>query len=102
MLLICAATGRELAGALGARAPEGLAEARDDRPPRPFAVRLKHGPALACTTGVGLVNAAMTLGVVLASASAARTPVTATLNLWLAGAFDLEAMPLRSHCAILT
>ena len=102
MLLICAATGRELAGALGARSPEGLAEARDDRPPRPFAVRLKHGPALACTTGVGLVNAAMTLGVVLASASAARTPVTATLNLGLAGAFDLEAMPLRSHCAVLT
>ena len=62
MLLICAATGKELAAALGARAPEGLAEARDDRPPRPFAVRLKHGPALACTTGVGLVNAAMTLG----------------------------------------
>lgn len=102
MLLICAATGKELAAALGKRAPEGLAEARDDKPPRPFAVRLRQGPALACTTGVGPLNAAMTLGVVLASASAARTPVTATLNLGLAGSFDLEDLPLLSLCAVTT
>lgn len=100
VLLLCAATGRELAAALGKLAPEGLAEARDERPPRPFAVRLRQGPALACTTGVGPINAAMTLGVVLASASAARTPVTAALNLGLAGAFDLDDMPLRTHCAV--
>ena len=100
MLLLCAATGKELAASLGKRAPEGLADARDDRPPRPFPVRLKHGPVLACVTGVGPINAAMTLGVVLASASAARTPVTAAINLGLAGAFDLDAMPLRTHCAV--
>ena len=102
MLLLCAATGKELAASLGKRAPEGLADARDDRPPRPFPVRLKHGPVLACVTGVGTINAAMTLGVVLASASAARTPVTAAINLGLAGAFDLDAMPLRTHCAVVT
>lgn len=63
-------------------------------------LRLKAGNALCCITGVGPINAALALGHVLSRAEAEGTPIRAVLNAGLAGAFDLEANPLLSLCAV--
>lgn len=102
-LLICAAAAEELAAliphweraaARNAAAPD-LAEEM-----RLWPVRLKHGQALACLTGVGPLNAALALGLCLARAEAEGQPVGAVLNAGLAGGFDLGDLPLRSLCLV--
>ncbi|MBB5144453.1 futalosine hydrolase [Desulfovibrio intestinalis] len=112
-LLICVATGPELAGLLPDFAPPletGAKSGGSDAPAASTAAswpemqlwptRLKTGNALCCITGVGPINAALALGHVLSRAEAEGTPVSAVLNAGLAGAFDLEANPLLSHCLV--
>lgn len=128
-LLVCAATAPELAGLLPdfvpplasvqdheaaaalAVQPEsvlpGPAQSDAPRPQAPFwpemqlwPVQLKKGPALCCLTGIGPINAALALGHALSRAAAEGTPISAVLNAGLAGAFDLERHPLRSHCLV--
>ena len=126
-LLLCAATGPELAGLLpglvpfsaparnertgsaqaaaaGHAAPHGAESGAADAATWPemrlWPVQLKKGPALCCLTGIGPVNAALALGLVLSRAEAEGTPVSAVLNVGLAGAFDLGSHPLRSHCLV--
>lgn len=95
-LLICAATGRELAALAPALFPE--ADALEEM--RLIPMRLKGREALACVTGVGPLNAALALGHCLGRAAAENRPVTAVLNAGLAGAFDLDALPLRTLCLV--
>ena len=63
-------------------------------------VRLKCGDALCCITGVGPINAALTMGMALCRAKAEGTPITAVLNAGLAGAFDLAERPLLGLCMV--
>ena len=101
-LLICAATGPELAGLVPGFAPDGFSAATAKTWPEMalWPLRLKCGPALCCTTGVGPVNAALAMGLVLARAAAEGTPVTTVLNSGLAGAFDLARHPLLALCHV--
>ena len=119
-LLVCAATGPELAGLLPDFAPPLTADAQSgkdsvadaysgkDSAAAPtdwpemqlWPIRLKTVNALCCITGIGPINAALAMGHVLSRAAAEGTPVSAVLNAGLAGAFDLEARPLLSHCLV--
>lgn len=101
-LLVCAATGPELAGLVPGFVPEEFtASAAKNWPEMTlWPLRLKCGPALCCTTGVGPVNAALAMGLVLARAAAEGTRITAVLNSGLAGAFDLAQHPLLSLCHV--
>lgn len=67
---------------------------------RLWPVRLKHGEALACLTGVGPLNAALALGLCLGRAEAEGRPVDVVLNAGLAGSFELTRLPLRSLCLV--
>lgn len=98
-LLICAAAAEELAALVPHSAP---AAAASDPPAemRLWPVRLKHGQALACLTGVGPLNAALALGLCLARAEAEGQPVDVVLNAGLAGSFELTRRPLRSLCLV--
>ena len=120
-LLVCAATGPELAGLLPDFAPPLRADAKSGKDSAAAAksgevgataapadwpemqlwpVRLKTVNALCCITGIGPINAALAMGHVLSRAAAEGAPVSAVLNAGLAGAFDLEARPLLSHCLV--
>lgn len=101
MLLICAATSAELAASLGKLAPADLDKADSLALPQIFKLKLKTGPALACLLGVGPLNAAFTMGLVLAKTQESNSPVKAVFNIGLAGAFDLETLPLKTHCAVI-
>ena len=101
VLLVCAATAAELA-----HAAPGLVAEDALRELTPVPVRLKGREALFCVTGVGPVNAALALGFCfgLTSGAAKGGPaayrIGAVLNVGLAGAFDLEATPLRALCLV--
>ena len=113
-LLLCAATGPELAGlvpgfvpaafadaGLAAQEPQSAAAGPKTWPEMQlWPLRLKCGPALCCITGVGPINAAMAMGLALCRAKAEGTPITAVLNAGLAGAFDLAARPLLDLCLV--
>ncbi|WP_297672313.1 futalosine hydrolase [uncultured Desulfovibrio sp.] len=106
-LLLCAATGRELAGLAphftppGFPAGAGRGEAVDRWPEMTlWPLRLKHGQGLCCITGVGPVNAALALGLAFAGAAAAGAPVTGVCVAGVAGAFDLREFPLLSLCLV--
>ena len=118
-LLLCAATGPELAGLMPGFVPPDFARANFDRAGlaaqgadsadtgakawpemQLWPLRLKCGPALCCITGVGPINAALAMGMALCRARAEGTPITAVLNAGLAGAFDLAARPLLSLCLV--
>ena len=101
-LLLCAATGPELAGLIPGFAPEGFSASAAKTWPEMtlWPLRLKCGAALCCITGVGPVNAALAMGLALAKAAADGTPVTAVLNAGLAGAFDLAQHPLLALCHV--
>ena len=100
-LLVCAATAAELAHAAPGRVAEDTL-----RELTPVPVRLKGREALFCVTGVGPVNAALALGFCFGLTSAgakdgaAPWRIGAVLNVGLAGAFDLEATPLRALCLV--
>ena len=114
-LLLCAATGPELAGLVpgfvpaeygpAESVPDGLSAATASTAKNwpemtLWPLRLKCGQAMCCITGVGPVNAALAAGLALARATAEGTPVTAVLNAGLAGAFDLAEHPLLSLCRV--
>ena len=109
-LLLCAATGPELAGLVPGFVPAGFTPDEMSAPTGSAAkswpemtlwpLRLKCGPALCCITGVGPVNAALATGIALTRAMAEGTPVTAVLNAGLAGAFDLAEHPLLALCHV--
>ncbi len=101
-LLLCAATGPELAGLVPGFAPEGFSASAAKTWPEMtlWPLRLKCGAALCCITGVGPVNAALAMGLALARAAAEGTPVTAVLNTGLAGAFELGQHPLLALCHV--
>lgn len=100
-LLLCAATSRELASLAPHFSPP-----EDDGQKNPWPemhlwpLRLKHGEALCCITGVGPVNAALAMGHALSRAEAEGRAVTAAINAGLAGAFDLATHSLRSLCLV--
>ena len=99
-LLICAATGRELA-ALAPAVPgfaESLPEMRTV--PVPAGVLKGHVEASLCITGVGPINAACAAGMALGQAAAGGRPFDAVLCAGLAGAYALETRPLRSLCRV--
>lgn len=105
-LLVCAATGKELA----ALAPGLLPPPEDMDELRLFSQPLRGRETLFCVTGVGPVNAALALGFCLgqtarlAAAGAAGSQsiphIDCVLNVGLAGAFALDAHPLRSLCVV--
>lgn len=107
-LLLCAATGPELAGLVPGFTPAGMPTARNGAADAAktwpemtlWPLRLKCGPALCCITGVGPVNAALAMGIALSRASAEGSSVTAVLNAGLAGAFDLADRPLLALCRV--
>ena len=102
MLLVCAATARELLSALpeGALAPlPGAAcdpAAQAALPEQELLPLRLPLPALACITGVGPVNAALGMGLALASARHTGQAVSLVLNVGVAGSMDLERAPLCS------
>jgi futalosine hydrolase len=93
-LLICAPTGKELNALL----PNLTPEAGEEMCLLP--VRLKKGGAFACATGVGPINAALAIGKCLAEAESGKKPIHAVLLAGLAGAFNLERLPLRALCLV--
>ncbi len=95
-LLICAATGKELAALAPALLPGG--EALEEM--RLWPARLKGRETLFCVTGVGPLNAALALGRCFGQAEAQGQRIDAVLNTGLAGAFDLTALPLRALCLV--
>lgn len=106
-LLLCAATGPELAGLVPDFAPEGAPGSSSDTSGAEFwpemrlwPLRLKGLDALCCLTGVGPLNAALALGLCLARAESEGRPVTVVCNAGLAGAFDLGDLPLRELCLV--
>ncbi|MDY0203106.1 MAG: futalosine hydrolase [Desulfovibrio desulfuricans] len=113
-LLICAATGPELGGLLPDFAPPSAsgghggahgaerytADATAWPEMRLWPVQLKKSAALCCLTGIGPVNAALAMGHALSRAEAEGSPISAVLNVGLAGAFDLASHPLLSHCLV--
>ncbi|MGE9984628.1 futalosine hydrolase [Desulfovibrio sp. SGI.169] len=95
-LLICAATGRELAALAPTLLPGG--EALEEM--RLWSAPLKGRETLFCVTGVGPLNAALALGRCFGQAGAEGRRIDAVLNTGLAGAFDLAALPLRALCLV--
>lgn len=100
MLLVCAATARELLSALPEQAlgpAPGAACGPAAQTGLPEQELLHLGlPALACITGVGPVNAALGMGLALAGARQAGHAVSLVLNVGVAGSMDLQRAPLRS------
>lgn len=108
-LLLCAATGPELAGLVPEFSPAGFTAPARQTSENPanfwpemqlWPVRLKYGEALCCITGVGPINAALALGMFFCRAKAEGTPIAAVLNAGLAGAFDLAERPLLGLCTV--
>lgn len=102
-LLICAATGQELSSL----APDVLPAPGEMEELRLWSHPLKGQETFFCVTGVGPVNAALALGLCFGQICDHQDktglndlPVSCVLNVGLAGAFDLEARPLRSLCLI--
>ncbi len=83
-LLVTAATGPELAAALPPLRGRPLPEQQT------LALTWRGRPLLACVTGVGPVNAALALGLTLGG----HADIDGVLNVGLAGAFALSALPL--------
>lgn len=94
MILLCAATAAEMLAAVPAGA---LPYSEADLPLlKPVAFRLGKEGGLACVTGVGPINAALGMGMVLAQCTAAGQQLRAVINVGLAGSFDLGRWPLGS------
>jgi futalosine hydrolase len=95
-LAVVAATWKELAAGL---APLGFGPAPapdlgpDARPGLVVERTMAGQSILACATGVGLINAALGLG----SLMALHRP-TGVLNIGVAGSYDLAALPLGAAC----
>lgn len=100
MLLVCAATARELLCALpeGALGPLPGADCPAEAAlPEQELLPLRLGiPARACITGVGPVNAALGMGLALADARRTGQSISLVLNVGVAGSMDLEQAPLCS------
>lgn len=92
-ILVCAATGKELAALAPGRFPdpEAIGEMR------PIMAELKRDRAIFLVTGPGPVNAAMALGYVFGlTRETDGAGIDAVLCAGLAGAFDLASTPLKS------
>lgn len=89
MLLVAAATGRELAAALGLAQAQGLLPGQAALQGRPFPAQAHGRPVLALVTGIGVVNAALALGRAVEQAE-----VQGVLCVGVAGSFDAAAHPL--------
>lgn len=85
MLLVAAATGRELAAALGLAQAPGQEQLQG----RLFPAQAHGRPVLALVTGIGVVNAALALGRAME-----QTEIFGVLCVGVAGSFDLAAHPL--------
>ena len=93
-LLFCAATIEELS----ALSPQYLK--KEDFPNNIELFKAKKGPltnnCLLSLTGVGPINAALTMGINLSK----NLNIDCVINVGLAGAYDLERTPLNSLCYI--
>ena len=106
-LLVCAATGNELA----ALAPPSLAAiathleseafcSPSSVPLAPEGIFASRVQVYLALTGVGPVNAALALGHALAMLQARDALPRLVINIGLAGAYDLRENPLRSLCLV--
>mgnify|MGYP000962558073 FL=1 len=89
-IALVTATAREMGGALSF-----MQDPPEVRPDREELFALAGREIVPCVSGVGVINAALTLGRVLSLPGLAGV-----VNLGLAGAFDLRALPLeigRAH-----
>lgn len=89
-IALVTATAREMGGALSF-----MQDPPEVRPDREELFVLAGREIVPCVSGVGVINAALTLGRVLALPGLAGV-----VNLGLAGAFDLRALPLGSLCVV--
>lgn len=89
-IALVTATAREMGGALSF-----MQDPPEVRPDREELFVLAGREIVPCVSGVGVINAALTLGRVLALPG-----LIGVVNLGLAGAFDLRALPLGSLCVV--
>ena len=106
-LLVCAATGKELAAlaphslaSLAATLEEAGLNVTSPVVPAPAGLFLPHVEAWLCLTGIGPINAALGMGLTLTAMRAAGALPQVVLNSGVAGAFDLSAVPLRTLCLV--
>lgn len=89
-IALLAATAKEMRGALGfMQDPPAVAPGREEL------FVLAGREIVPCVTGLGVINAALSLGRVLSLPG-----ISGVVNLGLAGAFDLRALPLGSLCVV--
>lgn len=88
MLLVATATEMEMKAALGGLAPLPRLE-------QGVPVRWEGTDILLLVTGVSILNTALYMGKALA-----RHEIHGVLNLGVAGAFDIEALPLTTTCVV--
>ena len=106
-ILVCAATSKELA-ALAPDTLEGLAGQLEQADygcsalfaPAPHAFSGRKRETYVSLTGVGPLNAALASGLVLASMRQQGLAPDMVVNVGLAGAYDLNEIPLRSLCCV--
>lgn len=94
--LICAATSKELAALAPASfpSPDNLPEMS------PFAHILNGREHLFLVTGIGLINAALAIGLCLGQQESSSFKIDGVIYAGLAGAFNLERFPLCSICHV--
>ena len=106
-ILVCAATGKELA-ALAPDILAGLAGQLEQADysrsalfaPAPLALSGRKHELYVSLTGVGPLNAALAMGLTLESLRRQEIAPAMVINVGLAGAYDLGAIPLRSLCCV--
>ncbi|MBD5552717.1 MAG: futalosine hydrolase [Desulfovibrio sp.] len=92
-LLICSATAQELAQLAPDRLPANIIEMQ------PMQLELAHGAAIFIATGVGPVNASLSIGLCLGlthASTGSKIAIDGIIYAGLAGAFDLNLTPLCS------
>jgi Nucleoside phosphorylase len=89
-IALVAATAKEMRGALGF-----LREPPEVEPGREKLFVLAGREIVPCVTGLGVVNAALALGRILSLPG-----IEGVVNLGVAGAFDLRALPLGTVCVV--
>ncbi|MBQ7585947.1 MAG: futalosine hydrolase [Desulfovibrionaceae bacterium] len=99
-ILLCAATPEELSALLSPHPKAASLEIKEQEwwhiPPK----GLGFSDIYALCTGIGLLNASLALGRLLASLKAEQISLEKVLVAGLAGAFNLDKIPLESFCVV--
>ena len=99
-MLVLAATARELAALVPQLYKEETAPAEMELVLAPAPAFRNCGTVFLCVTGVGPINAALAAGMSLARLAERGIRPDVVLNAGLAGAYDLNALPLRRLCLV--